>query len=90
MRSQYFYGWENNYPPQKDVQLEINILYTMLDVWDTIDKKKNTKKDIKMLRNVPFSCILYLYLFALFSLLYFVCTHSITAKCYIKNMNMNN
>lgn len=41
------------------------------------------KKD-ENVRNVPFSCKLYLYLFALFSLLYFVCTQRITTNVILK------
>lgn len=83
VKNQYFYGWKKKYPPLKDVQLE-----------KEKEKKKHfvhhswcLMKTWTHLRNVPFTCKLYLYLFALFSLLYFVCTHSITTKCYIKNMN---
>lgn len=36
------------------------------------------------MRNVPFSCKLYFYLFALFSLLYFVCTQRITTNVILK------
>lgn len=63
---------EKSYPPQKDVQFEKkNTFYTPFSMFEMRFKKVIT------LRNVPFSCKLYLYLFALFSLLYFVCTHSI-------------
>lgn len=83
-----------NYKESVFLWLEKSILH-----WKMYSRKKKAfctpflmfemrlKKKIKTLRNVPFSCKLYLYLFALFSLLYFVCTHSITTNCYIKNMN---
>ncbi len=78
VRSQYFYGWKEK------------ILHWKMYSWNKafctpFFMSEIRLKKIETLRKFPFSCK-----FALFRLLYFVCTHSITTKYYIKNMNMNN